>query len=193
VALISRWIAERIAEREPLEEDQIHKIYLAGLLHDIGKIGIDEDVLRKNGKLTPEERACICRHPSIGAGILRGIKQMRDIVPGVLCHHERVDGQGYPDGLKGDELPLTGKIVGLADSFDAMTSRRTYRDALSVEHALDEIRKGLGTQFDPRIGAIFLESDISRLWEIIQEDGLESRDTPHFADYGTEAIGTLLR
>ena len=182
-----------MAEREPLEEDQIHKIYLAGLLHDIGKIGIDENVLRKNGKLTPEERACICRHPSIGASILRGIKQMREIVPGVLCHHERFDGHGYPDGLAGDGIPLTGKIIGLADSFDAMTSRRTYRDAMSVGHALDEIRKGLGTQFDPKIGAIFLESDIDRLWEIIQEDGQESYDTGHFADYGVDAIGTLLR
>jgi len=193
VALISRWIAERVAEREPMEEDHIHKIYLAGLLHDIGKIGIDENVLRKNGKLTPEERACICRHPSIGASILRGIKQMREIVPGVLCHHERMDGLGYPDGLKGDEIPLTGKIVQLADSFDAMTSRRTYRDAMSVGHALEEIRKGLGTQFDPKIGTIFLESDIDHLWEIIQEDGLETYDTAKFADYGTEAIGTLLR
>ncbi len=193
VALISRWIAERVAEREPLEDEEIHKIYLAGLLHDIGKIGIDENVLRKNGKLTPEERACICRHPAIGAGILRGIKQMREIVPGVLCHHERVDGRGYPDGLKGDEIPLTGKIVGLADSFDAMTSRRTYRDAMSVGHALDEIRKGLGTQFDAKIGAIFLESDVDRLWEILQEDGWDSYDAAHFADYGTEAIGTLLR
>ena len=193
VALISRWIAERITEHETLDEDQIHKIYLAGLLHDIGKIGIDESVLRKNGKLTPEERACICRHPSIGASILRGIKQMREIVPGVLCHHERFDGHGYPDGLAGDGIPLTGKIVGLADSFDAMTSRRTYRDAMSVGHALDEIRKGLGTQFDPKIGVIFLESDIDRLWEIIQEDGQENYDTGHFADYGVDAIGTLLR
>lgn len=192
VALISRWLAERLAEREPLEEEQIHRIYLAGLLHDIGKIGIDESVLRKNGKLTPEERTCIQRHPSIGAGILRGIKQMRDIVPGVLCHHERVDGKGYPDGLSGDEIPLTGKIVQLADSFDAMTSRRTYRDAMSVEHALDEIRKGLGTQFDEKIGRLFLESDVSRLWEVIQEGG-ENYDMAHFADYGTAAVGTLLR
>lgn len=193
VALISRWLAERLAEREPLEEEQIHKIYLAGLLHDIGKIGIDEIVLRKNGKLTPEERACIRRHPSIGASILRGIKQMKDIVPGVLCHHERVDGLGYPDGLTGDDIPLTGKIVQLADSFDAMTSRRTYRDAMSVEHAMDEIRKGLGTQFDEKIGRLFLESDIARLWDMIQEGGPESYDTAHFADYGTDAVGTLLR
>lgn len=193
VAMISRWIAERLAEREPLEEEQIHKIYLAGLLHDIGKIGIDESVLRKNGKLTPEERACIERHPSIGAGILRGIKQMRDIVPGVLCHHERVDGRGYPEGISGDEIPLTGKIVQLADCFDAMTSKRTYRDAMSVERAMEEIRKGLGGQFDERIGRLFLESDISRLWEMIQEGGPEGYDAAHFADYGTDAVGTLLR
>jgi HD-GYP domain-containing protein (c-di-GMP phosphodiesterase class II) len=193
VALISRWIAERCAECEGLGEEQIHRVYLAGLLHDVGKIGIDENVLRKNGKLTPEERECIQRHPSIGASILRGIKQMRDIVPGVLCHHERVDGRGYPDGLHGDEIPITGKIVGLADSFDAMTSRRVYRDAMSVEHALDEIRKGLGTQFDERIGAIFLGSDVYHLWDMIQEGGLQSYDTAHFADYGTAAVGTLLR
>ncbi len=193
VALISRWIAERYAACEGLEQEQIDRVYLAGLLHDVGKIGIDESVLRKNGKLTPEERECIQRHPSIGASILRGIKQMRDIVPGVLCHHERVDGTGYPEGLHGPEIPVIGKIVGLADSFDAMTSKRTYREAMSVEHALDEVRNGLGTQFDEKIGAIFLGSDVYRLWDMIQEGGLQSYDTAHFADYGTAAIGTLLR
>jgi HD-GYP domain-containing protein (c-di-GMP phosphodiesterase class II) len=193
VALISRWIAERYAECEGLEQEQIDRVYLAGLLHDIGKIGIDESVLRKSGKLTPEERECIQRHPSIGASILRGIKQMRDIVPGVLCHHERIDGGGYPEGLHGHEIPMVGKIVGLADSFDAMTSKRTYREAMSVEHALDEIRNGLGTQFDEKIGAIFLGSDVYRLWDMIQEGGLQSYDAGHFADYGTAAIGTLLR
>ncbi len=193
VALISRWIAERIAETEPLDEEEIHKIYLAGLLHDIGKIGIDESVLRKSGKLTAEERECIRRHPSIGASILRGIKQMRDIVPGVLCHHERIDGQGYPGGLNGDEIPRTGKIVGLADSFDAMTSRRIYRDAMSIEGALDEIKKGLGTQFDRAIGEVFLGSDVYYLWDIIQEGEMRNCDAADFADYGTEAVGTLLR
>ena len=193
VALISRWIAERMAERQPLDEEQIHRIYLAGLLHDIGKIGIDEQVLRKNGKLTPEERECIQRHPSIGASILRGIKQMRDIVPGVLCHHERMDGTGYPDGLRGDEIPLTGKIVGLADSFDAMTSRRVYRDALSIETALEEIRRGLGTQFDETVGTVFLESDVHSLWELIQDGCAQIYGAADLADYGANAVGTLLR
>jgi HD-GYP domain-containing protein (c-di-GMP phosphodiesterase class II) len=193
VAIISQWLAERVGEREPLDHEQIHRIYLAGLLHDIGKIGVDENVLRKNGRLTSEERERIQRHPSIGAGILRGIKQMCDIVPGVLHHHERVDGRGYPEGLVGDEIPLTAKIVGLADSFDAMTSRRVYRDAMTVDQALDEIRKGLGTQFDARVGTIFLESDIYHLWDLIQGNSSSIYSGGHFADYGTAAVGTLLR
>ncbi|MHC4517994.1 MAG: HD domain-containing phosphohydrolase, partial [Planctomycetota bacterium] len=193
VAIISRWLAERIAEEEPFDEEQIHRIYLTGLLHDIGKIGIDERVLCKNGKLTSEERACIQRHPSIGAGILRGIKQMRDIVPGVLCHHERMDGKGYPKGLAGDDIPLAGRIVGLADSFDAMTSKRVYRNAMSVEHALDQIRNGLGTQFDEKVGRIFLDSDISSLWDLIQGAGASMSGPAQLAHYGTAAVGTLLR
>ncbi len=193
VAYISRWIAERVCDNEPLEEDQINKIYLAGLLHDIGKIGIDESVLRKAGRLTLEEFACIKKHPSIGAGILREIKQMRDIVPGVLSHHERADGRGYPDGLTGEQIPLTGKIVQLADSFDAMTSKRTYRDAMSVEKALAEIEKGLGTQFDEKIGRVFLESDVYRLWNTIRDGFSEVYGSLSPEEYGTAAVGTLIR
>ena len=193
VAFISRWIAERLSEREQLEEEQLHKVYLAGLLHDIGKIGIDEALLRKNGRLTDEEYMRIKMHPAIGAGILREIKQMRDIVPGVLCHHERIDGKGYPDGLSGDQFPLIGKIVGLADSFDAMTSKRTYRDAMSVEQALAEIKKGLGTQFDEKIGRIFIESDVYRLWEIIRDGFGEVYRNSASAEYGTAAVGMLIK
>ena len=193
VAVISRWLGERLAEEEPIDEQQIHRLYLAGLLHDIGKIGVDESVLRKNGKLTAEEWHCIQRHPTIGAGILRDIKQMRDIVPGVLCHHERIDGRGYPKGLQGDEIPLSARIIGLADSFDAMTSKRVYRNAMTVEDALAEVRKGLGTQFDERIGTVFLQSDISRLWELIQGTRPSLYERKQQADYGTAAVGTLLR
>ena len=169
VAFISRWIAERIGGEEPLKGEQIHKIYLTGLLHDIGKMGIDDAVLRKKGKLTEQEMNDIRKHPSIGAGILSEIKQMRDIVPGVLCHHERADGKGYPNGLVGGQIPLVGKIVGLADSFDAMTSKRTYRDAMTVEEARTEIEKGLGTQFDEKVGRVFINSDVHQLWDIMQE------------------------
>ena len=193
VAYISRWIAERLSEQEPLEEEQIHKIYLAGLLHDIGKMGIDERVLRKEGKLTDEEFRHIRSHPSIGADILSGIKQMKDIVPGVLCHHERADGKGYPAGMTGDNMPLVGKIISLADSFDAMTSRRTYRDAMSIEKAISEIRNGIGTQFDEKIGRIFIESDITHLWNITQDGFDEVYGNSNFSAYGTAAVGTLIR
>ena len=192
VAIISRWLAERLAPSENLKEDQIQRIYLAGLLHDIGKIGIDESVLRKAGKLTPEERECICRHPTVGASILRGIKQMRDIVPGVLHHHERIDGKGYPEGLTGPDISLIGKIVGLADSFDAMTSRRTYREAMTVEQAVAEIEKGIGTQFDERVARVFLSSDIYELWDMIQ-GAFPDMHPHHSLEYGTAAVGTLIR
>jgi len=193
VAYISRWIAERLSEQEPLEEEQIHKVYLAGLLHDIGKIGVEEAVLRKNGKLTDQEFSRIKKHPSIGAGILREIQQMRDIVPGVLCHHERIDGRGYPNGLSGEKIPLTGKIVGLADSFDAMTSKRTYRNAMTVEQALAEIERGLGSQFDEKLGRIFLESDVYKLWDIIRDGFGEIYSSKNSEEYGTAAVGTLIR
>jgi HD-GYP domain-containing protein (c-di-GMP phosphodiesterase class II) len=193
VAYISRWIAERLSRQEPLDEEQMHKVYLAGLLHDIGKIGIEEAVLRKNDKLTEQEFERVKKHPSIGAGILREIHQMREIVPGVLCHHERVDGRGYPNHLVGDEIPLLGKIIGLADSFDAMTSKRTYRDAMTVEQALEEVERGLGTQFDEKIGRVFLDSDVSELWDIIRDGFNEFNGSSTSEEYGTAAVGTLIR
>ena len=169
---------------------------MAGLLHDIGKIGIDEAVLRKKGKLTEQELECIRKHPVIGAGILREIDQMHDIVPGVLCHHERIDGKGYPAGLVGEQIPLIGKIVGLADGFDAMTSKRTYRGARTVEQALAEIRKGLGTQFDEKVGRVFLNSDLYQLCCIILHEGPELvgiYGSSNFSEYGIAAVGTLIR
>jgi len=193
VAFISRWIAERLAEVRPVSEDQIHRIYLAGLLHDIGKIGVGEAVLCKKGALTEDERNRIKAHPRIGASILSDIKQMKDIVPGVLYHHERVDGKGYPEGLKGDQIPLISKIIGLADAFDAMTSRRVYRDAMSIRRALAEIEKGLGTQFDEEVGRVFLASDVQKLWDIIQDGFIESWDYSNFGEYGAVAVGTLIR
>jgi HD-GYP domain-containing protein (c-di-GMP phosphodiesterase class II) len=193
VAFISKWIADRLTGEHQLEEEQIHQVYLAGLLHDVGKIGVEEAVLRKKGKLTEDEFARIKKHPCIGAGILREIKQMRDIMSGVLCHHERIDGRGYPNGLTGDQIPLIGKIVGLADSFDAMTSKRTYRDAMNIEQAISEIERGLGTQFDEEIGRVFLQSDIYHLWSIIQDGFNEIYKNGNSVEYGTAAVGTLVR
>jgi len=180
VAFISRWIAERLNEQQPFEEEQIHRIYLAGLLHDIGKIGIDEAVLRKEGRLTEAEMQCIRTHPAIGADILSQISQMRDITPGVLCHH-------------GAQIPLIGKIVGLADSFDAMTSRRTYRDAMTVEQALAEIEKGLNTQFAPEVAKVLLNSNVYELWDTIQDGFTQTYGSSSFSEYGTVAVGTLIR
>ncbi|NLW83886.1 MAG: HD domain-containing protein [Phycisphaerae bacterium] len=193
VAFISRWIAERMAPTQPISEKDIHHIYLAGLLHDIGKIGVSESVLRKRGKLTDEERAVICAHPRIGAAILSEIRQMDAIVPGVLCHHERLDGKGYPQGLTDAQIPLIGKILSLADAFDAMTSKRVYRDAMSIRRALAEIDKGVGTQFDPVVARAFLDSDIEKLWQIIQDGFIESWDYSNFDEYGVAAVGALLR
>jgi HD-GYP domain-containing protein (c-di-GMP phosphodiesterase class II) len=193
VAFISRWIAERLAQHRPIEEDQIHKIYLAGLLHDIGKIGVNEAVLRKEGKLSADDLNHIKAHPRIGAGILADIKQMKDIVQGILYHHERPDGTGYPQGLTGDQIPLIAKIIGLADAFDAMTSKRVYRDAMSIKRALAEIEKALGTQFDTEVGQVFIKSDVRKLWKIIQDGFIESWDYSNFSEYGTVAVGALIR
>ena len=192
VGFISKWIAEHLAEEEGLDQEQIQKIYLAGLLHDIGKIGIDEKLLCKTGRLTAKEKNRLRMHPSIGANILSGIRQMRDIIPGVLNHHERVDGKGYPAGLKGNQIPLMGKIVGLADCFDAMTSERVYRDTMSVDKAIAEIENRLGTQFDEKIATVFLKSDILHLWDLMQEGAVKTYGTDDFTQYGSAAIGTLI-
>ena len=182
VAVIAKWIAQKYSEHENLDDEQIHNIYLAGLLHDIGKIGIAEAVLCKNGRLTDDEMNCIKRHPSIGAGILSQIKQMKTMIPAVLSHHERIDGKGYPNGLAGDSIPLPAKIIALADGFDAMTSARVYRPAMSLEGALDEIRENLGTQYDEKVGMIFLKSNINNLWQSLQRQNSASLDQEDFFD-----------
>jgi len=193
VAFISRWIGERLSQVQPLTEKQLHHIYLAGLLHDIGKIGVSELVLRKRGRLTDEERSIIQAHPRIGAAILSEIRQMDEIIPGVLSHHERLDGKGYPQGLAGEQIPLVARIISLADAFDAMTSKRVYRDAMSIRRALTEIEKGIGTQFDETTARVFLDSDIEKLWKIIQDGYIESWDYSNFEEYGVDAVGALLR
>jgi len=177
VAMIARWIAECLVAENLLRPEQVSEVYLAGLLHDIGKIGVDDAVLQKTGPLTQEESDCIKKHPVIGAGILRGIKQMGDIVPGVLYHHESVDGSGYPSGLQGDDIPMIGKIVGLADSFDAITSKRSYRAARSIDEAVQEILNCVGTQFDENIVNAFLGSDLTKLWEIMQYGSVDIHHT----------------
>ncbi|MHC4236802.1 MAG: HD domain-containing phosphohydrolase [Planctomycetota bacterium] len=192
VAFIARWIAEHLGRIRPVSDKLVHHAYLAGLLHDIGKIGIGESVLRKNGRLSDTEYAAIQSHPRIGASILSGIHQMEDIVPGVLGHHERVDGRGYPHGLKGDEIPLIAKIVSLADAFDAMTSKRVYRNAMNIQKALDIIADAIGTQFDEEVARVFLDSDVQKLWKIIQDGFIENWNFSNIDEYGVQAVGELI-
>jgi len=173
VALISR----RLAEQLSLNRSEIDDIYLAGLLHDVGKIGVSEAVLCKPGRLLPGEFEQITRHPAIGANILRGIKQMELVRRAALTHHERFDGTGYPQGLSGTDIPLSGRIVMLADSFDAMISERTYRRALPLETALAEIRRFSGTQFDPHLAEMFLKADLKRLLKEI--DAVKTHQPAH--------------
>ena len=143
------------------------RVYMTGLLHDVGKIGVPESVLQKTGRLTPEEFEQMKKHPQIGARILQDIKQISDLLPGVLHHHERFDGRGYPTGLTGENIPLMGRIICLADCFDAMTSNRTYRKALPLEVALTEIRRCSGTQFDPSLAEAFLRIGAEKFRQLL--------------------------
>jgi HD-GYP domain-containing protein (c-di-GMP phosphodiesterase class II) len=145
-----------IAEELGLGPDDQRRVRLASLLHDVGKIGIRDSVLGKAGALTDEEFLVMKSHPSVGAAILKPVFQLAEVVPGVLHHHERFDGRGYPQGLKADEIPLMGRIIGVADAFDAMTSDRVYRPRLSDEIAIAELRKHSGTQFDSKVVKAFL-------------------------------------
>lgn len=140
-----------------LNEDEQEILKIGGLFHDVGKIGIPDTILLKNGKLTDEEYSEIKKHPQIGANILGESELFKNIIPFVKYHHERYDGRGYPEGLIGDNIPYVARIAALADSFDAMSSRRVYRDSLPKEIVREEIVKNLGTQFDPEIGSTFLD------------------------------------
>jgi len=152
VSIYARLIA--VGMRMP--EAQIETIVKVGLLHDVGKIGIRNDRLNKPGKLTPEELAMFRSHPAKGKRILEPIPFMRDIVPGCYCHHEAWDGSGYPQGLCADSIPLIGRIVAVADAYDAMTTDRAYRQALPHAIACGELERCSSTQFDPEIVRVFL-------------------------------------
>lgn len=165
VAIMSR----RLAAAAGLNPDAVERVYISGLVHDVGKIGVPEAVLCKPGRLTTEEFALIKLHPEIGARILRDIRQMSDLIPGVLYHHERWDGKGYPYGLAGTDIPLYGRLICLADSFDAMSSNRTYRKSLQLESVLDEIRRCAGTQFDPELAQLFVKLDFTDFFKMLED------------------------
>lgn len=139
-----------------LSEKDLHTLKVGGLFHDVGKIGIPDAILLKPGKLTNDEYSEIKNHPAIGVHILSNARIFAEIIPIVKHHHERYDGFGYPSNLKGEDIPYFARIAAVADTFDAMTSRRTYRDSLGLDIVKDEINKNKGIQFDPQIADIFL-------------------------------------
>ena len=140
-----------------LSDEDLRTLEVGGLFHDIGKIGIPDSILLKESKLTDDEYSEIKNHPSIGAHILCNATIFQDIIPIVKHHHERYDGKGYPGKLKGEDIPYMARIAAVADTFDAMTSKRTYRDAMPLETVRAEIERCSGTQFDPEIAKVFLD------------------------------------
>jgi putative nucleotidyltransferase with HDIG domain len=149
--------SKSIGQRMKLEKQDIEDLKRSALLHDIGKIGIPDMVLQKQAKLTEEEYAIIKSHSERGAAILKHIKSFKHLVPVVYHHHERFDGEGYPQGVKGKAIPIHARIIAIADTFDAMTSNRAYRKALSLRTALSELERNKGIQFDPDIAEIFID------------------------------------
>lgn len=146
-----------IASHMDFSEEELDNIYYIGLLHDVGKMSIPDAILNKPAKLTPEERKIIETHTTQGAEMLKEFSAIPDIISGALYHHERYDGAGYPQGLKGEDIPLIARIICVADSYDAMSSFRCYRDALSKEEIMNELDVCAGKQFDPEIAAIMLD------------------------------------
>jgi HD-GYP domain-containing protein (c-di-GMP phosphodiesterase class II) len=151
-------VSVRIAQEMGCEEKFLDTIYMAGLLHDTGKIGIDDNVLRKPGRLTDEEFEQIKQHPEIGYNILRDLKQLSDCLPAVLHHHEQWDGGGYPAGLAGEEIPLIARIMAVADAYDAMHSDRPYRKGMPEEKVESILREGAGQQWDQAVVDAYFEA-----------------------------------
>jgi putative nucleotidyltransferase with HDIG domain len=142
-----------------LNAEDLDRLRIAALLHDVGKIGVDDRVLKKPGSLTDEEFDLMKQHPVKGANIMRPVAQLKEMLPGIELHHEHIDGRGYPYGLRGDEIPLMARVIAVADTFDAMTTHRPYQTAMEVEFALERIRQLSGTKFDPRVASA-LESAV---------------------------------
>ena len=164
-------IAKAIAHRVGIDSFECERIYMAGLLHDVGKIGVPDAILSKPGKLTDEEYNIVKKHPEIGHAILENLSQLSYVLPGVLYHHEAIDGSGYPAGLKGEKIPVEGRILAVADAYDAMTSTRPYRDGMPSEKAERILREGAGKTWD----ATFVQG----LLDCLRESRIETASKSH--------------
>jgi HD-GYP domain-containing protein (c-di-GMP phosphodiesterase class II) len=147
-----------IARRLNLTDEERENLRLAAILHDVGKIGIEDTILKKISGLDENEYEIIKQHPKTGEEILGHITMLKDVIPGMKYHHERVDGMGYPDGLSKDEIPLIAKIIAVADTFDAITTDRAYRKAVTDDEALRELSAHAGTQFDEEVVRAFTDA-----------------------------------
>jgi len=145
-----------IAQGMNLSEDEIEKIRVSALLHDVGKIGIDDNILKKPSALTDEEFEVMKQHPQKGYKIMSQIPAMREFLPGMYMHHEMINGAGYPQGLKGDEIPLMARIVSVADTFDAMTTDRPYQRAMKFDDAVERLKSFVGTRYDEEVVGAFV-------------------------------------
>jgi HD-GYP domain-containing protein (c-di-GMP phosphodiesterase class II) len=154
-----------IAREIGMRTERVEAIRYAGMLHDVGKLGVPTRVLQKTGKLTEEEYAAIQLHPIRGLDITREIGFLDEALAGIVHHHERIDGRGYPMGLVGDDIPEFARVLAVADAFDSMTSTRSYRGARPVEEAIEELRKWSGTQFDPAFVEAFVAAIRREGWQ----------------------------
>lgn len=150
--------AVAIARELKLEPELVEQVRRAALLHDVGKLAVPKEILNKPGPLDPEEWEVIRRHPEVSEGIVACMSHLKPLLPAVRHHHERLDGRGYPDGVKGGDLPLEARIIAVADAFDAMTSRRSYREPMSEQAAVEQLLKNVGSQFDPVVVDAFLRA-----------------------------------
>ena len=157
-----RAYSHAIGIRLGLDKEQMDKLQLAAILHDIGKIGVQDIILRKEAPLTRDEVDVMNQHTRIGGEILRHVRSLGEVVPGVVYHHEKFDGTGYPEKLQGEEIPLNARIIAVVDTFDAMTTDRPYRKALSFDTAFSELERCKGTQFDPQVVDAFIETHRER-------------------------------
>lgn len=171
-----------IAREIGMRASRVEAIRYAGMLHDVGKLGVPTTVLQKSGPLTEEELAAIQLHPMRGLEIVREIGFLDEALAGIMHHHERIDGRGYPMGLAGDEIPEFARVLAVADAFDAMTSNRSYRGARSIEHAIADLRKWSGTQFDPALVDAFVAALTRQGWPqqppapLPPSDGMTAQD-----------------